>query len=285
MRHILLTWNPGPNDNEQWTPEQWHRSMVGGAANGRAPGNRWSVGRRTQGIERGDRGYLYRQGPHGRGLVAIAEITHEPFVADDWRGTGGEASYVGLRWLDCLPLEEMITLDELETHVPAFPWRKVYSSGREVPGMQGEQLYDLWANRVFDVTGLPDALIADAGFGSAAENLRVERAAVNFVREAYIARNYLVKSVERDRCGWDLTVQNADEELHVEVKGVSGPLPRFFLTANEYQQAAQDRLRWRLIVVTNALVQPKSYEVNWPQIRRYSSPVLHRVHVPLDVLT
>ncbi|GAB2611597.1 protein NO VEIN domain-containing protein [Kribbella endophytica] len=282
MRHILLTWNPGPNNDKQWTPDQWQRSMVRGAASGRAPGNRWSIGRRTRGIEQGDRGYLYRQGEHGRGIVALAEIMRGPHFEPDWRDREGDAGYAGLRWLDCLPLEEMLTLDELESHVPNFAWRKVYSSGREVPGEEGRRLADLWADRTLRMSPLPDAMLAGAGFGESEANRRVEKAAVDFVVRAYRAEKYSVRSVERDHCGWDLTVSRGEDALHVEVKGASGPLPRFFLTANEYQHAAIDP-RWRLVIVTNALTDPTWHEIGWPEIRDYSAPALHRVQVPLEV--
>ena len=55
MRHILLTWNPGPHDDEQWSPEQWEIEMVDGTSEGRTYDGRWSVGNRVQGIEPGDR--------------------------------------------------------------------------------------------------------------------------------------------------------------------------------------------------------------------------------------
>jgi len=38
MRHILLTWNPGPDNNEQWSPEEWRIKMVEGTSEGRTYG-------------------------------------------------------------------------------------------------------------------------------------------------------------------------------------------------------------------------------------------------------
>jgi hypothetical protein len=82
MRHILPTWNPGPHNDEQWSPEQWEIEMVDGTSESRTYDGRWSVGNRVQGIETGDRAYLLRQGTHGRGLVAIGDITSEPSTDD-----------------------------------------------------------------------------------------------------------------------------------------------------------------------------------------------------------
>ena len=55
MRHILVTWNPGPDNDEQYTPEQWKDEV----ADPLSPGGlviegSWDVGGRTQGIDPGD---------------------------------------------------------------------------------------------------------------------------------------------------------------------------------------------------------------------------------------
>ena len=87
MRHVLLTWNPGRDNDQQWSPEEWEADMVARFSEGRTRDSTWSVGNRVHGIEPGDRAYLLRQGTHGRGLVAVGEITSGPTPTI----TGGKA--------------------------------------------------------------------------------------------------------------------------------------------------------------------------------------------------
>lgn len=85
-----------------------------------------------------------------------------------------------------------------------------------------------------------------------------EQAAIRFVRKALKASKppYHVKDRQRTVCGYDLlaTRQKQPSELHVEVKGAVGVLPRFFLSETEYD-AARDA-RWRLAIVTRATSKP-----------------------------
>src|SRR5262245_4735934 len=69
MRHILLTWNPGPKNDSTWTPKAWQTEMVDVVAVQGVLSSGWSVGCRPQRIDPGDRTYLYRQGEHGRARV------------------------------------------------------------------------------------------------------------------------------------------------------------------------------------------------------------------------
>ena len=282
MRHILLTWNPGPGNNEQWSPEEWDVDMVAGTAESHTYNGRWSVGNRVQGIEPGDRAYLLRQGQHGRGVVAIGDITSEPFSDESWREDGGTAQYVYVTWLEAVPLEERIDIQELKASIPEFNWDSVYSSGREVTP-HGTALEMLWSGRATESAPLPP-VVRGAGFGTAEQNRKVEQAAINYVTAAYEAEGYVVTSVEADHCGWDLTVEAPDEELHVEVKGVASSLVRFFLTANEYETALLDPA-WTLVVVTNALAEPGWAELTGPAAASYSEPALYQVRVPDEAFT
>jgi hypothetical protein len=71
----------------------------------------WTVANRRNGIEAGDRAYLYRQGMHGRGLVRDRSQT-EPSAGDHWRESKGATNYVGVEWIECLPLGDMVTVEE-----------------------------------------------------------------------------------------------------------------------------------------------------------------------------
>ena len=76
MRYVLLTWNPGSADNEEYTPEKWLAEMVLPLQGGRPPdGDRWSIGTNWKTIESGDMVCMFRQGVHGRGIVATGVIT------------------------------------------------------------------------------------------------------------------------------------------------------------------------------------------------------------------
>lgn len=90
-----------------------------------------------------------------------------------------------------------------------------------------------------------------AGFGSPENNRKVEKAAVAFVERLFKKQGYEVKSRERDRIGYDLDAFKGKEELHIEVKGVSGAIPSFIITAKEVQCARVDP-SFRLVVVMNA---------------------------------
>jgi hypothetical protein len=43
MRYVLLTWNPGPDDDEQYTPKQWLDDMVLPLQSGRLPKGRHNI--------------------------------------------------------------------------------------------------------------------------------------------------------------------------------------------------------------------------------------------------
>jgi hypothetical protein len=277
MRHILLTWNPGPDDDQQWSPEQWEIEMVNGTAKGHSCDGRWSVGRRVQGIDPGDRAYLLRQGTHGRGVVAIGNITSKPRSDESWRGDGRTAQYVFVTWLEAVPLEQRIDIRDLQAAIPEFKWDRVYSSGCEITE-HGPALETLWFGQANSAAPLPP-VVQGAGFGTAEQNRKVERAAVQHVTKAYEAEDYHVASVESARCGWDLTVGRDGDELHVEVKGVAGSLVRFFLTRNEYQAALIDP-DWLLVVVTDALESPGWWELDGPTAARHAAPALYQVRVP-----
>ena len=93
-----------------------------------------------------------------------------------------------------------------------------------------------------------------AGFGDAAQNRLVEVAAM----EAAIAHfeGWEHVDVSSKRCGWDITFARGRDEIHAEVKGISGPRPTVLLTVNEWNTAMEDEV-WCLVVVTRALVAPE----------------------------
>ncbi len=70
---------------------------------------------------------------------------------------------------------------------------------------------------------------------------QVEEAAVNRAISALENEGWCVRSVELERCGFDLHCKRDDEELHVEVKGSSAIGGGFIITAQELSRAKNDR--------------------------------------------
>ncbi len=275
MRHILLTWNPGPDNDEQWSPEEWQTEMVEGTSEGRTYDNNWSVGNRVQGIDAGDRAYMLRQGTHGRGVVAVGEITSAPFTDASWREDGGTAQYVYVTWIEAVPLDQRVDIEDLKAAIPELKWNSVYSSGRDFTE-HGSELDELFGQVA--VSGQLPPVVQGAGFGTAEQNRKVEQAAIEHA-VAFEGDGYHVKSVESARCGWDLTVTHGTKELHVEVKGVASSIVRFFLTANEHKTGLADP-HWLLVVVTDALGEPGWHELDGATVASYAEPALFQVRVP-----
>ena len=100
------------------------------------------------------------------------------------------------------------------------------------------------------------------GFGTPERRKQVEKAAEEAVREHYRAQGFSCTDVTRKNLGFDFIFTKRRTELHVEVKGTSGTVPRFFLTRNE--NAYRDHPAWRFAIVTNAL-EPR------PKVRVYDN--------------
>jgi hypothetical protein len=93
--------------------------------------------------------------------------------------------------------------------------------------------------------------VSGAGFGSAEENRRVEKAACRVACGHFKKRGYKVESRESEDVGYDFDVWRRNEALHVEVKGIAGSSLKFVITANEVRCAKTDQV-FCLAVVTEA---------------------------------
>jgi len=91
-----------------------------------------------------------------------------------------------------------------------------------------------------------------AGFGKPETNKRVERAAIEHVRKSFVLQGWKVRSVEPEKCGFDLVCTKDGREKHVEVKGVQGQVVSFIITRGELRKAKADP-DFVLCVVTVAL--------------------------------
>lgn len=66
--------------------------------------------------------------------------------------------------------------------------------------------------------------------------------------------------MEQDGVGYDLHCAKDDEEIHVDVKGVSGADPTVILTADEFDRAQNDK-QFELFIVTEALTEYVSFGI------------------------
>ena len=83
---------------------------------------------------------------------------------------------------------------------------------------------------------------------------KVEKAAEEAVKRDYREKGFSYTDdddVTRKNLGFDFIFRRGRTEHHVEVKGTSGDLPRFFMTRNE--NAYRENPKWRFAIVTNAL--------------------------------
>ncbi len=119
-----------------------------------------------------------------------------------------------------------------------------------------EQIYRHYSTRdIHKTSGEPSLR-----FPNQEHRKKVEKASVNFVKEKLKELGYVIEDKQKLNCGYDLLAKRDEEpsELHIEVKGTSGPEPHFYLSKNEKNYISNPK--WRLAIVINALNNP-SYEL------------------------
>lgn len=82
---------------------------------------------------------------------------------------------------------------------------------------------------------------------------KVEEIAIVQTSRYFENLGYVCKSVEVENKGWDLECSLGKTNLLVEVKGLSQPDISVLLTRNEYLKMGENRLYYRLAVVTNCV--------------------------------
>lgn len=93
-------------------------------------------------------------------------------------------------------------------------------------------------------------------FGDSATNRLTEKAAVRLATERLKREGWVVRSVERERCGYDLHCSKDGKELHVEVKGRAGEDRSFLLTSGELTRAEHDP-DFQFFIVSNVARKPR----------------------------
>jgi hypothetical protein len=129
---------------------------------------------------------------------------------------------------------------------------------RRLTTNSADLLHSIWSDDYGELlttdlsTAFENAVQSGAGFGDPVRNRMIETAAVNAVTKDYEQRGWRVKSVEREKCGFDLRCVKGSSEAHVEVKGIQGHDLSFILTRREYRCAEVDQ-HFVLYIVTTAL--------------------------------
>lgn len=186
---------------------------------------------------------------------------------DDWPD-GGETQramileLVGEPFSPPVPLLDMRRQDEQLGRVRAFRQGQVSTLYETSPGEAAILLRScgVTARTLALVSSSPRPPLArrGAGFGTPAENKKVEQAAVEVFKRHY--RAWKLDDFQKDGVGYDFCARRGNQERHVEIKGVRGPSPSVIITNNEVATAEGDA-RWRLCVVTDALsAKPKLRE-------------------------
>lgn len=148
MHFVLLTWNPGSDDNHAWDPDTWNDEMVTPTLAGKIVRTSWSVGRHINNIGPGDVAFMYRQGEFGRGVVARGIIRSHPLEDVRWDDDTRPCNYIDIEWQECLPIDLAADVEQLEKLAPEFAWRQVYASGRQLRPSVGKKVQDAWQRYV-----------------------------------------------------------------------------------------------------------------------------------------
>ncbi len=143
---ILLGWN---RDNPETYPLELyeiHRRII---AQEQTREGTWSVGRHIN-IEVGSLCFLVVQGKkYPRGIVAVGEVTSEPWEGEHYDDPEATTNYVDILWTGMLPMDDLIPVSELKWAIPEGPWGKGFrSSGTRLADAPAKQLLELWFERV-----------------------------------------------------------------------------------------------------------------------------------------
>ena len=97
------------------------------------------------------------------------------------------------------------------------------------------------------------------GFGTVEQRKMVEKAAEQAVIEHYTAEGFSHSDKTKENLGYDFIFTKGQCEHHVEIKGTSGEIGRFFMTRNE--NVYRKNPTWRFAIVTCALNDNRKVEI------------------------
>jgi hypothetical protein len=95
--------------------------------------------------------------------------------------------------------------------------------------------------------------------------LMIETAAMEAAKYYYRCLGYDVADISRENRGYDLDAKCEGSRLFIEVKGTCSETDRASvgLTPNEYRESKNNRKRYRICIVTNALLSPEVGDFSW----------------------
>lgn len=212
-------------------------SLVHRLARTKEDSSHWGCGKKTK---KGDILLIYFEQPHSA-IVASAVALNDAKPGKDYLY---ETSVGKFRILP-----SPITLAEMKETFPRWKWLN-YPRAKQY--LDRTKAAALLKRAAFKLRTPPVAIkISGAGFGKPEQNRLVEKAACGEVRKHFVKRGYEVVSREKENVGYDFDVKKKDELIHVEVKGISGSVLKFPITANEVACSQTDK-KFKLAVVTEA---------------------------------
>ncbi len=262
-----------PQANNHWIEVYWPRRP--GEPRGK-DGFLWlyyHVGKRKMDgkIRKGDRILFYetkrhpdQKWPGGETIFAIGTVMHDAGEPMEPSWSGGK-KWV---WLRKVRVDRMVP----ETlGVPMSEVRRVLDWSPRAPIRRGpmrisQKKFDAIAARLNKgrsrVGEQSEASQRPPRQSDPEKRIELERIAVRAATKWYEALGYSVRSVEKDRVGWDLEAECLAHTLLIEVKGLSGHEIAVGLTPNEYAAMCRKtiRPRYRLFVVTAGFKTPKMAE-------------------------
>ena len=116
------------------------------------------------------------------------------------------------------------------------------------------------AKQVMETQALNESTTPYLAFPDQEHRKQVEDASMRKAKSYLESKGYSVEDIHKQNRGYDLLAtkkkSGTDEELHVEVKGTSTNIQRFFISRREKLYMLESR--WRLLIVTDALTtEPK----------------------------
>lgn len=136
-----MTWNP---DAFEISPEKWKSDIERIATEGYVVGG-WSCGN-SKSIEVGDIAYLIRYASD-RGIVARGIVDRSSYEGDHYSERGKKSNYVDVRWVEQVPIDNRLTMEELESAIPGETWIR-YASGSSVKPEYSGELANLWERKL-----------------------------------------------------------------------------------------------------------------------------------------
>ena len=245
MTAYLLTWNP-----KRWPPDEV-QGIAKVLRRKRTVKGQWSCASSNQ-IRKGDRLFIMKQGRDPRGIFGSGWATSDAFKAPHWKENSQSKSsmYVKLIWDSMVDPDSqpILSREDLKRRYVNEPNWDAQSSGTRIADAIADDLDSVWAEFLAtnfgsslstgqDEVTRPYATRHGAGFGNPENNPVVEKAAVDLVTTRYRQLGWKVKTVEHEKCGFDLRCTKVRTVQEVEVKGIAGSHENFIITAGEVNQA------------------------------------------------